>query len=66
MTYLLRGTLEWTIDHIFMKINLFCASWQDQDTEVEISKSAFVELVQMLLNDKHEKDKFFKVSSALT
>lgn len=40
------------------------ASWQDQDDgEVDISKATFVELVQMLLGDKYEKDKFLKVSS---
>ncbi|XP_037616510.1 zinc finger protein 558-like isoform X2 [Sebastes umbrosus] len=33
---------------------------EDQDGEVEISKSAFVELVQTLLRDQSEKEKFFK------
>ncbi|XP_069556067.1 zinc finger protein 239-like isoform X1 [Brachyistius frenatus] len=33
---------------------------EDQDAEVEISKSAFVELVQILLRDELERDKFFK------
>ncbi|XP_070785465.1 uncharacterized protein [Enoplosus armatus] len=33
---------------------------RDQDGEVEISKSAFVELVQTLLSDKYEKDKFLQ------
>ncbi|XP_053169755.1 zinc finger and BTB domain-containing protein 40-like [Scomber japonicus] len=46
--------------NIFQKSTTNCDEEEDQDTEVEISKSAFVELVQMLLNDKHEKDKFFK------
>ncbi|XP_062300139.1 zinc finger protein 345-like isoform X2 [Scomber scombrus] len=46
--------------NIFQKSTTNCDEEEDQDGEVEISKSAFVELVQMLLNDKHEKDKFFK------
>ncbi|XP_051248467.1 zinc finger protein 586-like isoform X2 [Dicentrarchus labrax] len=33
---------------------------EDQDAEVEISKSAFVELVETLLRDQSEKDNFFK------
>ncbi|XP_044041387.1 zinc finger protein 37-like isoform X2 [Siniperca chuatsi] len=33
---------------------------EDQDGEVEISKLAFVELVQTLLSDKYEKDKFLQ------
>ncbi|XP_035537297.1 zinc finger protein 2-like [Morone saxatilis] len=33
---------------------------EDQDSEVEISKSAFVELVETLLRDQSEKDNFFK------
>ncbi|KAM9334643.1 uncharacterized protein ABDE67_021200 [Symphorus nematophorus] len=33
---------------------------EDRDEEVEISKSAFVELVQTLLRDQPEKERFFK------
>lgn len=40
----------------------FWASWQDEEEEVETSESAFVELVQTLLRDQHEKDNYFKVS----
>ncbi len=47
-----------------MKIILSWAEWQDQDEEVETAKEAFVELVQTLLDDKYEKDKFLKVSSS--
>lgn len=49
-------------DDSFMWINFSWASWQDEDEEVETSKSAFVELVQTLLRDQSEKDKYFKVS----
>ena len=52
--------------YIYENEPLLVSSWQDQDGEVEISKSAFVELVQTLLSDKYEKDKFVKVSSVST
>jgi len=38
------------------------AASQDQNEEVEISKSSFVELVQTLLRDQAEKETFFKVT----
>ncbi|XP_035537287.1 zinc finger protein 70-like isoform X2 [Morone saxatilis] len=37
-----------------------CIHEEDQDSEVEISKSAFVELVETLLRDQSQKDNFFK------
>ncbi|XP_044198911.1 zinc finger protein 345-like isoform X2 [Thunnus albacares] len=53
-------------DAIQEQLNIFqngttnCKVEEDEDGEVEISKSAFVELVQTLLRDKYEKDKFLK------
>ncbi|XP_023273737.1 zinc finger protein 2-like isoform X3 [Seriola lalandi dorsalis] len=49
-------------DHLnsFQKWTTNCMHEEDQDGEVEISKSAFVELVQTLLGDQSQKDIFFK------
>uniref|UniRef100_UPI0037E73357 zinc finger protein 547-like n=1 Tax=Semicossyphus pulcher TaxID=241346 RepID=UPI0037E73357 len=46
--------------NIFQKSQTSCSQQEDEDREVEISKSAFVKQVQTLLNDKYEKDKFIK------
>ncbi|XP_070710326.1 zinc finger protein 11-like [Pempheris klunzingeri] len=46
--------------NIFQNMTMNCKEEEDQDGEVEISKSAFVELVQTLLSDKYEKDTFLK------
>ncbi|XP_038550361.1 zinc finger protein 679-like isoform X2 [Micropterus salmoides] len=45
---------------IFQKSAINCKEEEDQDGEVDLSKSAFMELVQTLLDDKYEKDKFLK------
>ncbi|XP_022605323.1 zinc finger protein 676-like isoform X2 [Seriola dumerili] len=49
-------------DHLnsFQKWTTNCMHEEDQDGEVEISKSAFVELVTTLLGDQSQKDIFFK------
>ncbi|XP_042367631.1 uncharacterized protein LOC121961642 isoform X3 [Plectropomus leopardus] len=44
----------------FQKMTTNIMHEEDEDEEVEISKSAFVELVQTLLTDQSEKEHFFK------
>ncbi|XP_051248465.1 zinc finger protein 568-like isoform X2 [Dicentrarchus labrax] len=63
---LLRRTDKVDCKAIWDNLNSFqprttnCIHEEDQDAEVEISKSAFVELVETLLRDQSEKDNFFK------
>ncbi|XP_030295818.1 zinc finger protein 485-like isoform X2 [Sparus aurata] len=45
---------------LFQKSSIMCKGEEDQDGEVETSRSAFVELVETLLSDKNEKDTFLK------
>ncbi|XP_039998772.1 zinc finger protein 79-like isoform X2 [Xiphias gladius] len=49
-------------DHLnsFQLWTTTCIYEEDQDAEVEISKSAFVQLVQTLLRDQSQKDIFFE------
>ncbi|KAM9846053.1 uncharacterized protein ACBR49_011019 [Aulostomus maculatus] len=46
--------------NIFQRKPSKCQEEESQDGEVETSKSAFVELVQTLLDDKYKKEKFLK------